>query len=135
MDLGQAEYLKDVLGVESWIGAVQAPVQPKAVAVFKETWTAAELSLAEKILTALSAGGGINMRLPSLQAVFDEPDSLAHSHLVIFDSKEAPEKSIQGEQVLWRLGPLKNLLEGTAQEIQQSKREVWNLLKLLREEL
>ena len=124
MDQSQAEYLREVLGVESWIGAVQDPITPKVVAVFKEVWSKAELSLAEKILAAT---------LPTIQVVLDDPDSLTQTHLVLFDTEARPDKSIRGEQTLWNLGPLKNLMTGTPAEIQANKREVWNLLKQLKE--
>jgi hypothetical protein len=127
-------YFREVLGVESWIGSGKGfpvvEIVPSCLVsvVLKRSWKEAERSISEKMLSAANLG-------ESAQVIFEEdgpwPNSL---HILIFDSEELGREQLDS-QILWKLGPLAKLLSGPAAEVQASKREVWNLLKALQNEI
>lgn len=118
-------YLKDVLGVESWMRSSGTMSEPRVLVILKASWNEDEKSLVQKILIGAGLGS--------------IPTSLGNSspclNAVVFDSEQAPGRVVNGVSTTWNLGPLRRLLVGSAAEVQAAKREVWNLLKLLKEEL
>ncbi len=123
----QLRYIQEVLGVQSWIRPsvrVQAPTHPALAFAKKESWSAEEKTLVEKILSALDLTG-----------VPVETAETPALHVIAFDSGNEPRRMQQDHQIIWQTCPLQKLIEGTPPEIQQAKREVWNILKRLKEEI
>lgn len=118
---GRLQYLKDVLGVESWI---RPHCEAKASILLKSSWSNEEKTLVEKIIS----GAGLS----ELPRAFEACPS---QNLIIFDSNGKPGKVTESGKTVWYLGPLRAMLVGSAPEMQAAKREVWNLLKLFKEEV
>ena len=115
-------YIKDVLGVESWIrpevessAVAQALDLPLLGILRDESWTEGESAMDDKILAATGLKAA-----PASQA----------QRLLVFG-----EGAIAHSGNIWNLGPLANLMNGPPAEVQAAKREVWTLLKRLKEEL
>ena len=124
----QLLYLRDVLGVQGLIrpeGQVAPTVEKSRplVVLLKDSWNVEAKVLVEKILTATGLG-----------QVSTSFEIVRAQHVIIFDSEEMVGKSANGETTFWNMGPLAKLLSGSAVEIQNAKREVWTLLKQLKEE-
>lgn len=110
------QYIRDVLGVESWIRPqVEESALPLLGILRDATWTEEESSMVDKILSATA-----------LSAVAASQSQ----HLITFG--EGP---VERRGMIWNLGLLQNLMRGPANEVQSAKREVWNLLKRLKEEI
>lgn len=139
----ERQYIEEVLGVTSWIRPVATtsePAQPLAwkgesvgtevqvrhplARVYNESWSRDQQALVEKILMA--------MQLTDVPLA--DEDTLA-SHVLVFDSESPLSRQMIGDQIFWNLGPLNKLLQGSPPEISQAKREVWNLLKQMKEEV
>lgn len=103
---------------------VEAHPRRPLVRTQNDGWSLDEQALVDKILAAV--------QLSDVSIVDEETLS---AHVLVFDSSEGPSRQTLGDQIFWNLGPLKKLLHGTPPEIQQAKREVWNLLKQLKEEV
>lgn len=119
------DYIREVLGVESWIRPQVEPTalvtQPTISMDRSDAWTVEESAFVEKILTAT----GLTEVSPGTKG----------THVLLFDPSERPRRQPGSDQTFWHLGPLRNLMQGNPQDVQQAKREVWNLLKQLKEEL
>jgi hypothetical protein len=119
-------YIREVLGVESWIRPqVESTLSTVSRPAFSmdrsDSWTTEESAFVEKILTATGLG--------------EVSHGTEGAHVLLFDPSQRPHRQPGSNQTLWHLGPLHNLMHGTPQEVQQAKREVWNLLKQLKGEL
>lgn len=113
-------YIRDVLGVESWIRPqVEESALPLLGILRDAGWTEGESAMVEKILSAtgLSATAATQAQ-----------------HLVVF-SEGGVERQTSTAGIVWNLGPLSKLMTGPPPEVQSAKREVWNLLKRLKEEV
>lgn len=115
-------YIKDVLGVESWIrpqveaeAVAEAPALPRLGILRDASWTEGESAMVDKILSATGLDA-----VPAAQA----------QNLLVFG--EGP---VAHSGNVWNLGPLAHLMNGPPGQIQVAKREVWNLLKRLKEEI
>jgi len=136
----ELQYIEEVLGVTSWVRPIVETPAPSAWAVdtlatevqvrhplariHRDGWSSDEQALVEKILSAVQLS----------DTPIAEEDTLA-AHVLVFDSESSPSRQMIGDQIFWNLGPLKKLLQGSPPEIQQAKREVWNLLKQMKEEV
>lgn len=119
-------FLRDVLGIEQWIAtpvAVAMPAVPVALIQIQKSWSAAERALVEKILSATGLQG-----LPTVAG------PARSSHILIFDTEGPPAREANGPQICWKTGRLRPLIEGDAASIQSAKRDVWNLIKRMKEE-
>src|ERR1700722_12604273 len=97
------DYLKDVLGVESWIRC-ESKVAPMVVAIrVKPNWGETEKNLVEKILSSVSLSGFPKSNQP-----------VAARNLIQFDSDSPIEIVAKFGHVEWNLGPLRALLSGSA---------------------
>jgi len=115
-------YIKDVLGVESWIrpqvevaAVAEAPALPLLGILRDEGWTEGESAMVDKILAATGLNAATATQAQNL-LVFGEGAVAQNGHV-------------------WNLGPLDHLMNGPPGQVQAAKREVWNLLKRLKEDI
>lgn len=118
----QLRYVRDVLGVESFISPDDKRIP--IVAVTNPSWSDSERALADKIFAS------VGVEIPRVS----EKESKASHHVVIFDFDEQVARlETANGQIVWSLGSLSHLLTGD--RVPLAKREVWDLIKRLKAEL